>query len=365
MKKFIYKSLLFVSLMLVLIGGISASVLFALPPQFNSTYQHALSLQYDSLEKLHSPKVVVMGDSSVPFSLNAPLMKKLLGMPVQTLGIHSGTGMEYILSLSKCNIHKGDIMVVELEPSGEDTFSPSVILTACENNFSMYRYFSVNDWKKVISYYPSYLIKKVKYSMNIRDAQIPAYDGHSFSRDGNYNYYRKNCTLPRRLTGPDEKTEFSKKGYTAELISYLNSYNRYCRERGATFLVSFPPFLNESLVSSGKDIKDLQNYLSRRLEAPVITKVTDRELSRMYIYNNVAHCNSAGADIVTTRLAREIQSYFKSHSSGVIKPKLSDPPAQAVNANRKDVPIKRQNVKMHHIQPIGLKTWNEKYLLPY
>lgn len=315
MKKFVMKSLLFCLTMLTLLSCITAFILFGIPQQFGISYQHALSLQYDAMRRISSPKVVVMGDSSVPFSLNTSLMEKMLKMPVQTLGIHSGTGIEYILKLSETSVHKGDIMVVELEPSNDEAFTPSIVLTACENNFSMYQAFSSKDWKKVISYYPSYLIKKVKYSFHIEDQQSPAYCVNSFDQDGNYDYYLGKCILPKSLNQFKDKTEFNKNDYTDEYISFLNKYVDFCRERGATVLITFPPFLNESLSSTQGSISNLQNDLSHRLKAPIITKINDRSLPRHYIYNNVSHCNTAGARKVTIDLANDIKRYMHGNNS--------------------------------------------------
>jgi hypothetical protein len=310
MKKFIYKSALFCLIMLLLVSGITSFVLFAIPLQFEQSYQHALSLQFDSMKNLTSPKLVVMGDSSVPFSLNVPLMEKKIRMPVQTLGIHSGTGLEYILSLSKGSIRKGDVMVLELVPSNVDSFTPGIVLTACENNFDMYRAFGEKDWKKVAEYYPSYLIKKIKYFFHIRDKQSPSYSRKSFDSNGNYDYSRTRCELPKPLPSSSKDTVFNKKDYNSEFVSYLRDYDRLCRERGATFLITFPPFLDESLVSSPKDMSDLIKYLTHELNVPIITKITDRALPRKYMFNNVTHCNTAGANKVTNDLANDIQRYF-------------------------------------------------------
>ncbi len=327
MKKFICKSLLFCFTMLILLGGITAFVLFGLPQQFGMSYQHALSTQYNAMRKIPSRKLVVMGDSAVPFSLNVPLMEKRIKMPVQTLGIHSGTGLEYILSLSKSSIHKGDIMVLELEPSNGDSFTPSIILTACENNFDMYKAFSAKDWEKAVEYYPSFLIKKVKYYFRIKDQQSPSYSGKSFDSNGNYSYFRGKCVLPRHLSKTSQNTEFNQRDYNTEFISYLNDYNRFCKGKGATFLITFPPFLDESLVSSKSDISNLVNYLSHELNVPIITKISDRELPRKYIYNNISHCNTAGADKVTVDLSNEIEKY------------LNKKPANAPPAKIKRVPV--------------------------
>lgn len=310
MKKFICKSILFCALMVLLLSGISAAILFAIPPQFSQTYQHALEEQYSSLQKINSPKVVVMGDSSVPFSLNSRLMEKTLNIPVQTLGIHSGTGLAYILRLSESNIKKGDIMVVELQPFNDDSFSPSVVLTACENDFTMYRYFSARDLQKVIAYYPSYLVKKVKYALHVRDSQIPEYSGKSFDSDGNYNFYRGVCIIPNPLPKNERETVFRKNDYTSDTISFLNNYTAYCRQKGATVLITFSPYLNESLASTPGGISGLQNYLSNNLQAPVITRIADRALPRKYMYNDITHCNTAGANKVTNDLAHEIEKYL-------------------------------------------------------
>lgn len=310
MKKFIYKSALFALIMLLLLSGITSFVLFVIPPQFSQSYQHALSLQYDSMRRLRSPKLVVMGDSSVPFSLNTPLMEKRMKMPVQTLGIHSGTGLEYILALSKSSIHKGDIMVLELVPSNVDSFTPGIILTACENNFDMYKAFQEKDWEKVVSYYPTYLMKKFKYFFNIKDKQSPSYSGKSFDSNGNYDYTRTTTELPKPLPSASRDTVFNKRDYNNEFLSYLRDYNQLCKNKGATFLITFPPYLDESLVSSTKDMSELMAYLTHELHVPIITKITDRALPRKYMFNNVTHCNTAGANKVTDDLANDIQRYL-------------------------------------------------------
>lgn len=300
----------FFAVMAGLFAGITAIVLFVIPQQFGQSYQHALERQYESLQQMRSPKVVVLGDSSVPFSLNAPLMGKILKMPVQTLGIHSGTGLKYILRLSESNIRKGDILVVELVPLKDDDFSPGMALTACENDFSMYRYFSAREWQKVIAFYPSYLLAKVKYAMRIRDVQMSSYSGKSFDADGNYDYPRKDCTLPRPLPRAERETTFRRSDYPEDALSFLNRYIEACRQKGARVLITFPPYLDESLESSPAEIDGLQSYLSDRLHAPVITKIQSRALPRRYIYNNVTHCNTAGANKVTTDLTHEIRNYL-------------------------------------------------------
>ena len=341
MKKFICRSAAFCTIMAVLLAGTAALVLFAIPPQFGQTYQHALERQYESLQRVRSPKVVVLGDSSVPFSLNARMMEKILKMPVQTLGIHSGTGLKYILRLSESNIRSGDILIVELVPFKDGDFSPGVALTACENDFSMYRYFSAPEWREVVAYYPAYLLKKVKYAAGIRDSQMPSYSERSFDANGNYAYARKGCTLSRPLPRAERETAFRESDYTEGTLSFLNRYIDDCQRKGARVLITFPPFLDESLESSPAEIDGLQAYLSGRLHAPVITKIRNRALPRRYIYNNITHCNTAGADKVTTDLAHEIQNYLKS----------SPAKGQTLNPNGD----RRQGSAPHGLIPSGMR----------
>lgn len=318
MKKFIRKCLLFCLILTGLLGGISSFILFGLPQQFNKTYQHALYLQVRALSHIRSPKIVVMGDSSVPFSLDAAKMSHIMKQPVQTLGIHSGTSIQYILNLSKTNVQHGDTMVLELVPDTEDSFSPSIVLTACENHFDMYRSFTWDDWDKVIRYYPTYLLKKVKYCCHIQDQETPSYSIHAFDRKGNYIYFRVGC-LPRpRIKFSDQDTVLKRKDYDEKMIAFLNDYSLYCKQRGATFLVSFPPFLDESLSPRSDSINDVQKYLASRLKAPIITNLATRSLPRRYFYNNDSHCNTAGAERVTKDLANEILAY-RHHTNHSLK----------------------------------------------
>lgn len=316
MKKFICKCMLFGAILLSLLGGIVSFILYGLPEQFNGTYQHALYLQVRSLARIRSPKIVVMGDSSVPFSLECGKMSRLMKEPVQTLGIHSGTGIQYILDLSKSSIRRGDTMVLELTPDAEDSFSPSIVLTACENHFDMYRSFTLDDWEKVIRYYPTYLTKKVKYYFHVRDSEAPSYSITSFDRNGNYDYRRVGCQLPMHLQASERDTVFNKEAYSDSMISFLNGYDRFCAEKGATFLITFPPFLDESLASKSNSLNDVQSYLAKRLKAPIITKISSRDLPRRYFYNNETHCNTIGAEKVTQDLAEEILAYRRHFGFG-------------------------------------------------
>ena len=94
------------------------------------------------------------------------------------------------------------------------------------------------------------------------------------------------------------------------MIRLLNDYDLFCVKKGATFLTSFPPFLDESLAAGQGHFNDVQNYLSGRLKAPVITKIGERDLPRRYFYDNVTHCNTAVAEKVTKDLANEILTYL-------------------------------------------------------
>jgi hypothetical protein len=245
-------------------------------------------------------------------------MSRIMKQPVQTLGIHSGTSIQYILNLSKTNVQHGDTMVLELVPDTEDSFSPSIVLTACENHFDMYRSFTWDDWDKVIRYYPTYLLKKVKYCCHIQDQETPSYSIRAFDRKGNYIYFRVGC-LPRpRIKFSDQDTVLRRKDYDEKMIVFLNDYSRYCKQRGATFLVSFPPFLDESLSPRSDSINDVQKYLASRLKAPIITNLATRSLPRRYFYNNDSHCNTAGAERVTKDLANEILAY-RHHTNHSLK----------------------------------------------
>ena len=356
MKKFIRKFLTLLALCAALFGGISCFILFGLPEQFGNTYQHALYLQVQALPRIKSPKIVVVGDSSVPFSLDCARMSGMMKEPVQTLGIHSGTGAEYVLNLAKDSIRKGDIMVLELAPDqADDSFSPSIVLTACENHFEMYRCFTLDDWEKVIRYYPTYLAKKVKYYFGVRDSEMPPYSIRSFNADGNFIYRRLGSRMAVHLNKNERDTTFSRKEYDESLIVFLNNYNSYCTQKGATFLITFSPFLDESLAPGASGFTDVQNYLSHKLQAPVITKISARELPRRYFYNNAVHCNTAGAEKVTEDLAHEIRAYLnrgKQNTGRVVKVKSGG----IVSCRILSLPVAgtgKRNVKISKAVPSG------------
>lgn len=310
MKKLLLKGLIFVP---VLFLSLVLFVNYVIPPQYDDSYQRAITLQYDAYKKIKSNKIVFIGNSSLAYGLDLDLMEELSGSTCQILGNHAGIGLPYLMEMSKSNLRSGDTVVIEFVNNTIDSFGADLLLTGIENHIEMYRFFRPRDIDDVVKAYPSYVSKKINAWIYTPYKGNDGYEISDFDDRGNMILRREGCLIPEPWNDKVEetyKTAHWSTTFDKAFIQYLNEYIAYCKDRNVQVLFTCVPYLDESVRSTTEEIRASDEALSDLLDAPLVSDSLNYIYSRTYIYNAIAHCNSLGAEKRTRQLYQDIKPYI-------------------------------------------------------
>lgn len=81
--------------------------------QYLCEYIHKLEL----LEKVDSPRVVIIGGSSVAYGTDSRMISDSLGLHFINFGLHAGLGIKYPLEDYLNYMKKGDVVILQMEYS--------------------------------------------------------------------------------------------------------------------------------------------------------------------------------------------------------------------------------------------------------
>ena len=89
---------------------------FALPTQYGETFLGQLSAQVDRLSESPGQRIILVGGSSVPFSLRCDLLEAALpGYTVIDFGLYADIGTSVMLELLEPELRSGDLVIIAPE----------------------------------------------------------------------------------------------------------------------------------------------------------------------------------------------------------------------------------------------------------
>ena len=100
---------------LILLIALFVSIVAIPNDVFYDHYMKMLSTKYDTLKNTDSPKIIIISGSSAAFCLDGDMLADRTGMNVVNTGLHVGIGARFEAEMSKANINKGDIVLLEYE----------------------------------------------------------------------------------------------------------------------------------------------------------------------------------------------------------------------------------------------------------
>ena len=324
----------FICLILVLFMAIPASmacVVFCLPPQYGSTYYAVLPRMFRRLEETEGKRIIVVGNSAVAFGLEADLLEQeIKDYSVCPFGLYGAIGTKAMMDLSREKIRAGDIVILAPEQTAQSMslyFSSQYVWNAIDGNFGLLRYLKNTD--EMIGGFFGFASRKFDYYWN-NTAPDPngVYAASSFDENCKMIYDRPYNKLP---LGYDEMSKIS---YDAEIISaefaeYVNEYNAFIAERGATLLYGFAP-VNAAGLEPGtteRDIDAFYDYLNGLLDCRILGSPHDYVFESDWFYDSNVHMNTAGAVVYTEQLVRDLRVYFDDNSPvGIVLPEKPTAP---------------------------------------
>ena len=295
---FAAKVILFAAVMLMLIFQ-------CVMPQYTALYNAAIIDKYDRLSSLSQPKIILVGDSNVAFGFYSELIEEAFDMPVVNFGLHGSLGQVFNTNVIKGCISEGDIIVIA--PAGyhysTDSMDCVMAWLTIENHFKLWRGIPRENYKNMLSAYPTYLKRVLGLFVTntgnrIEDSPWGRVD---FNTYGDYDHPRPEC----RIVDDNYSQHFSSETLDGQLGMYWNDYNRYVLSKNAVLYMSAPPILGEALEV---DLDSMQRQLNEGLEFPMISKLSDYVYPLEYFYDTGFHMNDHGRAVRTQQLIDDLSA---------------------------------------------------------
>ena len=322
MKRFICEIAVFTLIVTTAAALCLFCVVYMIPSYFSNDYLAIANVKYRQLKTTDSPRIILLGGSSLAFGLDQYLLSERVGIPVVNLGVHADLGLPLSVEIIKHYLREGDIVIAAPEyPAAESMPNPELLINASLDweylsCFVRSEYCTYDAlFRYMLSYTPSYMIKKVhlfcRFGIRgVKEEISPLkspYQFAAFDDNGQMTFPR-----PGREQSSPKLSSVVSIDISGDRVSYLNAFNEFVLDKGATLLFSFPPVFDECVATSSEDIDKAQRYAEENFAFPVISRIREYIFAANLMYDTSYHCSGIGAIRRTELLANDINNYRSS-----------------------------------------------------
>lgn len=269
------------------------------------------------LENAKSPKIIFVGGSNLPYSLDSSRISEEFQMPVVNMGINAGIGLRYMMYDTLPFVKKNDVVV--LIPEYEHFYSSVYYgnMDLVPILFDIFpqgkQFISIQQWQKLAPYVFKYAAKKI---VNIPRNLINKYEPkstiigdderRSFNNFGDVNTHwgkeSKIVGCSKKSAGQEKVNEF--------VLSDIKKLKNNLQKRGA-YLVLLPPayqecsFNNQQYIINKIETKLKETELAY-LTAPLLSRFSDN-----LFYDSTYHLTKQGVDLRTTRVIEDLRKQIR------------------------------------------------------
>lgn len=299
---------------LVLFFAAGTYVWIGLPSYYEHNYQKGLVKQYRALQKSDptKPKILVIGDSSMAFSVDSAQLSKATGMPCYTLGMQGGMGKEYVFDLAKPYINEGDIVIHPYTGYNAGYFGTDLILLSVENEPDLYfDYLFKHPFEMLARLKDRCVVKLVATAKGETEGEgVDFYKAEAFDETGNMTYYRPAGRYASSLEESDHYFYYAGM-YSEQDIDKVNAYTAYCKEKGATFLLTSGVVYRDHVDNTEEELEKFEAWFRSVFDAPLIVdKWSDNHFEKKLMYDTAIHANSNGMKVYTQNLYEDLLPYL-------------------------------------------------------
>lgn len=282
----------------------------ALPNVYQETFYGGMKNKIDRLYETKQKKIVIIGGSSVPFSIDSSLIEKYLPeYKVVDFGLYASLGTNIMLDLAYDSIKKDDIVILSPEISSQTLsmyYNPLETHKALEQNKNMFFKLDYHMKQSMIASIPSFNGEKISYiSKGITPIPKDIYAASSFNEYGDIKVNREGNIM---LDGVDNNNPISIDTSIIEtaFIDKMNEFSNAVKEKGATTYYRFSP-MNEAAINYKDDLTTFYNYLHNNLNFEILGNPYNAVKEKEWFYDTNYHLNSSGVIMWSKGLINDIK----------------------------------------------------------
>ncbi|MEO0795059.1 MAG: hypothetical protein AAFX93_07855 [Verrucomicrobiota bacterium] len=268
------------------------------------------------LKETLGPRIIVVGDSGVPFGTVSPMIKEAFPQynPLNS-GLAAGFGHRVLLGEVEAAVQPGDMVVVcfvyELFTrnllnaffyplSAQD---PDVYLSLDQRDMSI-----LGDNAFILVKSAMHHSRKLLFDP-IDKAFAHPYARNSYNEFGDIDaHYEMERPVGRPLT--IKELEFDDFEYAAEIIQDINAFSAACEAKGAKVVFLFPAISEESYQKHGAKMDRLAEVLESALTVPLLNRPNEAVFPKAMLYDTPYHLTGEGARQRTERLVEALREHL-------------------------------------------------------
>jgi hypothetical protein len=272
----------------------------------------AFADKQELLQSTPSPRVILVGGSSVAFGFDCAALAQKVGVPVVNMGLQGGLGLPFELESLKPDLREGDIVILSPEyhnilgklNGGEMLAQIAVLYPRSIQYFSTW-----NEVWQMMRTFPAVhasAIRNMLEDLKLHHCLVctnrePVYYRDAFDKSTgdvviNEAITRRDAPIVLNLPFDIDSKELS------ESIKILNRFVQYAAARNITVFFYYPSSVDVTDVSTAEILKQLDRRLRVELTIPILNSLKDSQYGSEYMYDTAYHLNWAGDALNTQRL---------------------------------------------------------------
>lgn len=300
-----------------------ATLGFLLPAQYGQTYLGEMPAKQHRLETAEGKRIIIIGGSSVPFSLDSALLEQLLpGWTVVDYGLYAQLGTVTMLDWARDGIRAGDLVILAPE---QDSLALSCqadgecILQACDGSWGLLAKLNPKRLEKTAAAFPAFAGKKLRYALLGQPIPTDIYARSSFNSYGDIGCEGREQNILPGLFQENQPISFDPAMLSPDFVEEVKDFAAAVEEKGASLVYHFSP-MNAAALAAGTERADIDGYydaLSSALGLPILGNPHRCILESGWFFDSNFHLNEAGSVLFTGMLAEDIKLYLQDTSPTV------------------------------------------------
>jgi len=261
-----------------------------------------LAAQIDKIELLRntpSPRLILIGGSNLPFSIDSIRLSQALGLPVVNMGLHGGLGLKYMLDSAKPLIRKDDFVIVAPEYEnfvgefdGSETLLNLFLVTRDINDLLTIK--TADIFRAILDFKP--VIPKAPYT---RD---------SFNSSGDVIAHLSTANISFDPSTPlDPNLNYRS-------MDYLVDFMRECELKNINAGYIFPCLMMTNYKINSSIIAKMETALRQGISVIPGSTLMESIYADNLFFDNRYHTNSEGRRIRTKYLITILGDWIKTRS---------------------------------------------------
>lgn len=280
----------------------------SLPAMSRGSLMGSILIKQQLAENTPGARILVVGGSSVPYSIQCEVIQQQTGMPCIAMGATAYLGLEYYLSLLEDHLHQGDLVILAPEiVMLQDQVSYSTTWMAVENDPGLLAAVPLSYWPGMVSGYYTYSRQKLDlYRQKGALTQSPQeqYEAFGFGPWGDIpgqreslleSGYDKNNILT--LTGDD---------LAPRVRRAIKDFAKKAQTAGARVVMTWAPFDELAYAGTADQLDTLQAQLEQQTGLAYLGSLAESMLPGELFYDSNNHLTSQGAELRTQMLLEDL-----------------------------------------------------------